>query len=518
MVKKLITLAHSQTRALDRSQGGAIILLVLAGLLILLLTSMMLFDAGTSAQHTTQVQNAADSAAYSQAAVKARSMNVIAYANTSKRVMFAYHAATAGGFVSAATTNALHCSRCSFPAGLHWCVICGIGAAQIAVEVAALLAVGRRALDRLKDEIELLDELQKHLMHFTPWWGMTENMMRGVQNGATATAAWPGPEAILPSYINDAYSAILDFDQQFDTNIAVQLPPKTDIFDELPLSKRDTNFTSKLGYCNEFLLSVEHILTAFDAWNDSGGWPIVTQSSGDWLVGNLAGQATASGCYFRMGGDSIPLIDSVLDFAFPLDVEKLMDWQVDGDDWLLRTSNITLAYMNLGYDDNRDAQYDGFLNDHTERPSFKADGQWALARSEITWQPKWVENALPGGIGGALSMVLSYTPGPFGSNLFSTKSEPHMWSPRWSARLRPLVLPGEDFGDAIAGQSVGLHAIYTDMLPYFAFASTLGTVVQGSGSIFSGDLTSLGNMAGDLVYMYGVSQSYSADDMEGLTQ
>lgn len=496
---------------MDRSQDGAIILLVLAGLLILLLTSMMLFDAGQSAQSTVQLQNAADSAAFSQAVVKSRSMNVISYANISKRMMFSYHSAFSAAAMAAVAALAKKCSECSWT-NIPACIICAVGAVQIIVEAVSYAVAGRGALDRLKDEITLLNDLQKHLMTYTPWWGMTENMYRGVQNGATATAAWPGPEATLPTTIDDIYGYLQSFDSQAGTNIVGSLPPKTETYDKLPLEQQDSGWS----YCAEFIFSLEHIIPAWDSHRNSSGWPI--PDAVDWDMFSALFQASASGCWFVLGiGDSVPGIGDIITSAIPIDPDTLYDWRVDNEDWLLRSSNFTLAYFNAQHDKMReDRNYDGFLNDHAEEPGFEANGHWALSRSEISFQPSWVEGALNSllpGAGSVFGSLANWTYGPF-----VDRSGPHMWAPQWTARLRPLVLPGEEFGTAINSNNIGLDAMYTDMLPYFVFASTLGTIVQGSGQIFSGDFSPLGNAVGDMVYMYGVAQSYSADNMEGLEQ
>ncbi len=74
-----------------RDQGGAIMILALVALLILLMLGMTMYDAGDAAHTKIQTQAAADSAAFSQAAIKARSMNMLAYANIAKRSIWGIH-------------------------------------------------------------------------------------------------------------------------------------------------------------------------------------------------------------------------------------------------------------------------------------------------------------------------------------------------------------------------------------------------------------------------------------------
>ncbi|RDV38046.1 hypothetical protein DV096_09530 [Bradymonadaceae bacterium TMQ3] len=78
-------------RRLHEHQRGAIAILAMAGALILLLASWIVYDAGASAQKKMDAQIAADTAALSQATVKARSMNLLAYANVTKRSVWGIH-------------------------------------------------------------------------------------------------------------------------------------------------------------------------------------------------------------------------------------------------------------------------------------------------------------------------------------------------------------------------------------------------------------------------------------------
>ena len=80
------TLRHRLGR-MHRDEGGAIVVLAFAGCLFLFLVGLTLYDAGFMARDKVDVQNAADTAAYSQAAVKARAMNMVSFANVGKRTI-----------------------------------------------------------------------------------------------------------------------------------------------------------------------------------------------------------------------------------------------------------------------------------------------------------------------------------------------------------------------------------------------------------------------------------------------
>lgn len=68
-----------------RQQSGAVALLSLAGALIIFMTALVMFDSGWASQEKMRVQTSADSAAFANAAVKARAMNSVAYMNVVKR-------------------------------------------------------------------------------------------------------------------------------------------------------------------------------------------------------------------------------------------------------------------------------------------------------------------------------------------------------------------------------------------------------------------------------------------------
>ena len=122
---------HKRAEKLDRDQNGAVAFLCLIAILILLLVAWTMFDAGLAARDKVRAQTTADTAAYSQAAIKARSMNMLAYSNISKRSIWgihslypAYMVATHSWIKSAILGN---CNACqSGDAGSLDCQICHV--------------------------------------------------------------------------------------------------------------------------------------------------------------------------------------------------------------------------------------------------------------------------------------------------------------------------------------------------------------------------------------------------------
>lgn len=78
-------------RHLHENEGGAVALLMLAAAIVVMLLSWVIYDAGLSTRTKVRVQGAADTAAFSQAAIKARTMNMLAYTNIAKRSIWAAH-------------------------------------------------------------------------------------------------------------------------------------------------------------------------------------------------------------------------------------------------------------------------------------------------------------------------------------------------------------------------------------------------------------------------------------------
>lgn len=116
----------------QRDEGGAVAFLCLIAILILLLVSWTMFDAGLAARDKVRAQTTADSAAYSQAAIKARSMNMIAYANISKRSIWGIHSLYPAYMISTHSwiVNGIngYCETCQNQnnAGTTECRICGV--------------------------------------------------------------------------------------------------------------------------------------------------------------------------------------------------------------------------------------------------------------------------------------------------------------------------------------------------------------------------------------------------------
>lgn len=242
---------------LHGDQGGAVIMLSLAGMLLILLAAMMAFDASMATKEKAQVQSAADFSALSQASIKARSMNMLAYANIAKRSIWAIHSlypahihayrnwifnglrnecewdsdeqsweipsdsleggegteAGEGGmdsldrcqmildnldnYVRETGTEFGQSDFMTFSGGDfsdHHRDTVEFPPYDELVPTADGISVRYYARD-----LQALDNYQRFILGATPWWGWTEHLLIGMRNGASVSASFPPPPAGLDS-------------------------------------------------------------------------------------------------------------------------------------------------------------------------------------------------------------------------------------------------------------------------------------------------------------------------------
>jgi len=192
----------------------------MAACMILFMLSLVLWDVGHATRDKVDLQNAADSAAYSKAAVNARSMNMLAFTNIAKRTVVGLHNTYWGMFIAYAGWTAGECAECcSCGLPVPCCRLCPCP--NCASNVATLIreALGDwsefagfalfpiptpagKSGDVFGSELDALDKYQHYIKDITPWWGWAEQLLRGIRNGATVTVSWPPPSDPLASMSN----------------------------------------------------------------------------------------------------------------------------------------------------------------------------------------------------------------------------------------------------------------------------------------------------------------------------
>lgn len=439
--------AVTQLRNLHGSQSGAVAFLCLAAILIILMLGLVVFDTSTAARQKLEVQAAADMSSFSQSAVEARSMNMIAFANVGKRVLVSqavfYEALWAGWaalLIIIAVLAVIACVACLIAVG---CVPCEKLAA-IALEIGFVMgqeaedggAFITQIRDKIIEDLTAFDDYQDYMSRLTPWWGFAENFYRGGRNGALVTVGWP-----VPRILTD------------DIGLAGTIGSGTK--DALPVKKAsDYRQLCKESYDPDFAFhiathSVQTLLCGSDCLSNRGT-SVIPRPVLYLLALGLAIAAYAALCP--------TFAESFTEAGRPYEMDEGVTSPESA--WLLASSNLSFAYRpGVKLMSDWREKY-GFLNPDYEYSAtslglgqffYKADGYLSIARSEISFQD----------------------------------GTPDLWHAAWGARMRPVGLPGE----WEAYGSTRMLTAFHDVAPLMIGGSVaLGFVGQGMGEPELNDL------------------------------
>ncbi|MEZ4460815.1 MAG: Tad domain-containing protein [bacterium] len=195
-------------RIRHRDENGAVFLLSLAAILIIMMLAWVIIDAGSGARDKIELQASADTAAFSQASVKARAANMIAYANVAKRSIIAIQSMYMGMYYGYVLWVAWRWSKCKWYRP-DICIDAAINTAMLAVEtigdfhdltgsyILGLFGSGGASKSYHARDIKALDNYQRYMMWLGPWWAYSEGVVRGMRNGATTTASFPVPPGTM---------------------------------------------------------------------------------------------------------------------------------------------------------------------------------------------------------------------------------------------------------------------------------------------------------------------------------
>jgi hypothetical protein len=470
LVHWLRSWAHNRIAMLDRNEGGAVALACLAACVVLFMTGLLLFDAGHAARAKVEAQNAADVSAYSQAAVKARTMNMIAYTNVAKRTIITLHNIYFGMWTAWVEWTAGRCKKakkckCVFCPTACWdCFI--NGALFIAEMFTDTIKYFGSAGSRHKSELEALTKYQKYMDKLTPWWAWSEGSVRGARNGAAVTSSFPPLPSTLLTSVPDWIEKALGFFGY------APLYNQTTLKDKMPIKK-----ASWYDMCGVPFLSSGATLP----WGAEFAANVLIhrQRSKEGakkasVVAKGAAYALTAGCVYswaRFGGDNMA----------PYEPTAKTNSAKD----LMAKSNIVFSYkmapetrghLRKNYDILPGADKSSIIN-----PTTLGSGFWTLSRGEFYFD------------GG--------TPKPF--------------EPKWTAKIRPVQLPGE-FNQH--GGNLNTNAMYHDIAPFLALSTIafLGqNAIGGGGGGFGGGLQAAW---GDLVFMEKASRTMDNQVINGLNK
>jgi len=448
----------------NANQGGAVALMTMAALLIVMMMAWVVYDSGDAARDALDVQAAADTAAWSQSAVEARSMNMIAFANVGKRVTFGMTSfyqslwlAYAELLIIAAALTVV-CWIADVVALGAITSICEklteftIEIGVVMVEEAPDLIVLETDLagGYFKNDVKAFDDYQKYFAGMTKWWSWAESLTRGARNGSLATVSWPVPKRLGSTSF------------------------QTSEVDKLPIVKVTNTFTGYAEMCGRVYTEMDILVHVADyalknaiSGTATKNWKrvIIFVLTAGLAVVNMPAGCAIMAAFFGSAG-------------LPYEMESFSSQAA----WQLRASNMTFSYApnKRRFSDTEDRKkYKNLEADYTSSmPHYTGGGYFAMARSEISYQD----------------------------------GTPDLWHTSWTARMRPVALPGEW---SALGSDITMVKAWRDTLPYMLGASAiLGAIgaATGSGDM---DLVSGGR---DLIMIDSSLGALSDENIEGLSK
>lgn len=447
----------------DRDESGAILLLGLAGILILMMLGWVLYDTGQVTRDKLDVQTAADTAAYSQAAVRARGMNNLAYANIAKRSVIGIHAQYYSLWRGYLKWYEENCPADSDDP-----------------QAVAVCEENKEIIDSERDsdyntfltnntdnyylqDIIAIDNYQRYTHALTPWWGWAEAVHRAARNGATMAATFPYP---APNGPPSRHPIVDTIGQRVLNEVGwTPLVRYTGHASRLPV-KLATDDINDIDY--------KYMLT--EGMNPEHGFSKIEREA------NLTAHKNAS--------EGAAGSQEVLDHAFAYFPNTLLElskgrfkkaglpWRLENPaelaNWTLLSSNMvfTYRYNEDLFGDMRN-KYNYLSNDYSldDEGMYRSNGYWGMARAEISFE---------GGF-----------------------RRPDLWHPRWTGRMRPVALPGE-----MQSAGIQLSSAYHDMIPFLAF----------SGILITGDSAIVNDSFPDLVFMERATRALGHSSVEGIAK
>ncbi len=448
--------------AAEGDEEGAVLLICLAAILILLLMGWLVMDGIFLTHDKTESQASADSAAFSQASVKARSMNMMAFSNIGKRSIFGVHAVYESMFEAYTEWYFRLVQECELDPDncdeemlernteLYWTEHDNDYQTYGANEGYYL------------GDLRALDNYQEYLTSITPWWGWSEAVLRAQRNGATLATSFPPPRGVpRGSHTSLVNPVMAQAGGSVSFNIVTRL-------DRLPV-KRDTTF-----------------------WDDVIAGHLELGSTWEWehqMNVELHRERSQYGARKTevIERGATHLMTHGLDRTYRDLGTYGSPWRIQNfdseADWMFSTSNLVLTYHNQpAYFGALRDKYDVPGGDYEEADSsglqarlYRPGGYWGMARSEISFQ---------------------------------AERAPDLWLPAWTARMRPVSLPRE-----FRERGYDFNGIYHLVLDHLVLSGWMhgefsrGEIANPDGEFFD-----------DLVYFERVSRAMGQSTIEGVAR
>lgn len=552
---------------LHRQQDGAIAMACLAGLLIIFMTAMAMYDAGQAAQDKVDVQVGSDTAALSHASTKAKGMNMIAYSNITKRVLYGYNTIYTAAFLALVEATSYYIFQAAKNAksaisSIPACITligCAVpitfatkavsnalaaieGVIQLVLELIEFIGVtGPRLfgiptggdVGRSIVEVTALDYYQEYTKKMNPWWSWGEAVTRGMRNGSTLVGTWPIPEG-KASKLRDK----IRFGMNAINSIFPSLPGADDIIgttnkkDSLPIEQipQAVNlgpFFSGIGIprmaahaklCGGMFLTPEFWLMQYylDHWRPSEGlWDnndslLGTRKKPRTLVTGLELLQLPVGCVIA----SLSLGHEVLPWNIKSSVSG-NPISFGGDtknEWLSASSNVAFGYRrgNGRFDDSGQRSKLAFIpKDYNLAGGgvfFRNDGYWSVSKAEIVYDAGFLTDI---GANAQDSVDASAVPGIFGSLLNRALGVINDWfnePTMWAPRWTSRMRPL-----ALPREDAhqDMDKMFHDMLPFMALTTPLALAYGDGGSFPSID--QITNLEGNINSGLSFLQNFARD-------
>jgi hypothetical protein len=454
--------SRRQLLAADSDEEGAVLLMCLAAILILLLMGWLVMDGIFLTHDKAEIQASADSAAFSQASVKARSMNMMAFSNIGKRTIFGTHAVYESMFEAYAEWVEQLERECEIDPDNCDRELYERNDELLQREFNNDYMTYLSNQGYYLGDLRALDYYQMYLRAITPWWGWNEAVLRAQRNGATLATSFPPPRGVpRNSHASLINPVVAQAGGSVGWNVVTQI-------DRLPVD-RDEEFW-------EDVIDGDLALGSTWEWEHQMNVELHRERS---ERGARRSEVIENGATHLMTHGLRNTFLALGTYGSPWRIDDF-DTQAD---WMFATSNLVLTYHNQpAYFDALRDNYAIPGEDYVEADDqgldarlYRPGGYWGMARSEISFQ---------------------------------ADQAPDLWLPAWTARMRPVALPRE-----YRERGVDFNGIYHLVLDHLVLSGWMhgefsrGEIANPSGEFFD-----------DLVYFERVSRAMGQSTIEGVAR
>ena len=585
----------ARCRAVNRNQKGAMAVMSLAAFLILVMVGLTLYDVSELGVEKTHLQTATDTAAYSQATVEARAMNLIAFNNVGKRmtvgmittyvnmnqwILNISHIATylsvvcagaaiffpaiagfcaqlaqaAGGasqlysgessvrndvYTKSGKKCWMECFSCSW-SGCGWsccqrywdihewaapvsdtqwltgmlpAIPCGRVAPPVGLKFGPISCAqpdiwrnwnAQRLLDNyFGRDLLAMDNYQRYMASLAPYWAWTEGTVRGLVNAAPVTVSYPMPDfgedqahvaqvPVARKHWNETCDRAASQDRGLNSPMALDIALKNLISGLTGGGGGMGGGASQAGAIAAIVIAGVAAMEIDTLTSPKliaemlpRGWLTTCRDITSQLFDDASG---GGGAFAFIPGVNNNYVPSFYDYGRPFLIHS---YQGNEAQWLMDSSTLTFGFRPNAnrFGDARENKF--FLAGDHNYMGPDAGGVWAISRSEISYQ----------GSGG-----------------------PTAWSPGWTARMRPVALPGEweaygsDFAIIDAFNEISPSSVGNLLSSPVGRVTASAHGLNSDGSLITHPHDNLGDLIHEVAAIQAAMHGLSDERLEGLSK